>query len=164
MPKSENAKSRKLTQYHFTQWPDLGVPEDYNLFLEFMRDVQKASKNSSSRILVHCSQKVEFSGGTVGSLLQSSVIEQREASASASSYKVVVKALPQRHMCGNMEMLSVKIHSLHSLLDVSTFGLFIVGTFDPEVDSHSDISTFSFQPLQGVSSSDETPRMKHPQE
>ncbi|KAI1693170.1 protein-tyrosine phosphatase domain-containing protein [Ditylenchus destructor] len=35
-------KTHKLIQYHFTQWPDLGVPGDYNMFLEFMKDVQKA--------------------------------------------------------------------------------------------------------------------------
>ncbi|KAI1694208.1 protein-tyrosine phosphatase domain-containing protein [Ditylenchus destructor] len=76
---TENAKTRKLTQYHFTQWPDLGVPKDYTMFLQFMRDVKKASKNSSSRTLVHCSQGT---GRTGTFLMAYTILHRMEANLS----------------------------------------------------------------------------------
>ena len=52
-------KSLAVTQYHFTSWPDHGVPKFATSLISFIRRVQKAhNKDDSVPLLVHCSAGV----------------------------------------------------------------------------------------------------------
>ena len=52
----------KVTQYHFTAWPDHDVPQLYNTLLEFIHLVKTRVKKDKFPILVHCSAGVGRSG------------------------------------------------------------------------------------------------------
>ena len=49
---SENP--RMITQYHFTSWPDHGVPEYGSPILAFHRRIRQEYKPSKGPIVVHC--------------------------------------------------------------------------------------------------------------
>lgn len=52
---------RIVTQFHFTVWPDHGVPEHPTSLLQFVRRVMAASSDKRA-ILVHCSAGVGRTG------------------------------------------------------------------------------------------------------
>ena len=53
----ENCQSYHLiTQYHFTSWPDHGVPEFAAPFLAFYQRIKQEHKPSQGPLLVHCRQ------------------------------------------------------------------------------------------------------------
>ena len=55
-------KNNKLTQFHYTAWPDHDVPQLYNNLLSFTEMVKKHKKHEISPLLVHCSAGVGRSG------------------------------------------------------------------------------------------------------
>ena len=59
-------KSNKLTQFHYTAWPDHDVPQLYNNLLSFTEMVKKRKKIEISPLLVHCSTGVGRSGTFIG--------------------------------------------------------------------------------------------------
>ena len=50
----EGGSSRKVTQYHFTSWPDHGVPEYAGPILNYLRRIKAQHKPNKGPILVHC--------------------------------------------------------------------------------------------------------------
>ena len=53
----------KVSQYHFTSWPDHGVPKFATTLLSFIRRVQKEhQKDLGVPLLVHCSAGVGRTG------------------------------------------------------------------------------------------------------
>ena len=46
-----------VKQYHFTAWPDHGVPSDYEELLSFVRVSREAAKKNEHNgpLVVHCS-------------------------------------------------------------------------------------------------------------
>eukprot|EP00731_Ephydatia_muelleri_P019059 Em0011g1099a len=67
--------ARKVTQFHFTGWPDHGVPEYATSLLAFHRKVKSQHDGSKGPILVHCSAGV----GRTGTLIAiDTVLEQIE--------------------------------------------------------------------------------------
>ena len=59
----EGHKTEKIvTQYHFTVWPDHGVPDYPTSLLLFVRRVTAANYDSASPIIVHCSAGVGRTG------------------------------------------------------------------------------------------------------
>ena len=57
------AEQLKVTQYHFTSWPDHGVPKFATSLISFIRRVQKGhNKDSNRELLVHCSAGVGRTG------------------------------------------------------------------------------------------------------
>ena len=65
---------REVRQYHFTSWPDFGVPRHSTPLLYFLRRIRNAHHYSNERpILVHCSAGV----GRTGSLITIDVELQR---------------------------------------------------------------------------------------
>ena len=53
---------RIITQFHFTVWPDHGVPEHPTSLLQFVRRVMAAGNPDSGPTLVHCSAGVGRTG------------------------------------------------------------------------------------------------------
>ena len=45
---------RNLVQYHFTSWPDFGVPKSPSGMLKFMRKIKHGSPTGYGAIVVHC--------------------------------------------------------------------------------------------------------------
>lgn len=50
---SQTSETRKVIQYHFTGWPDHGIPDTMEL-VEFHRIVMNMDSPQSGPLLVHC--------------------------------------------------------------------------------------------------------------
>lgn len=55
-------ETRTITQFHYLNWPDGGVPDNVKNLLQFRRKVHKSYRNLKSPILVHCSDGAGRSG------------------------------------------------------------------------------------------------------
>ena len=50
-----------MTQYHFTLWPDHGVPEYAGPILNYLRRIKAQCKQNKGPILVHCRYAIFYS-------------------------------------------------------------------------------------------------------
>jgi len=48
------AETRTVTQFHYVNWPDHGVPSTTKTLMEFRRKVNKSYRGKGSPIIVHC--------------------------------------------------------------------------------------------------------------
>ncbi|XP_076063804.1 receptor-type tyrosine-protein phosphatase H-like isoform X2 [Oratosquilla oratoria] len=56
-------ENRTVKQYHFTAWPDFGVPDQEDMILEFVFHVRNSWRSKDSKhLLVHCSAGVGRTG------------------------------------------------------------------------------------------------------
>ncbi|EDQ90184.1 uncharacterized protein MONBRDRAFT_2986, partial [Monosiga brevicollis MX1] len=55
---------RRITQFHYTDWPDQGVPASPHSFVQFVRTVMTSQQRAqaSPPLLVHCSAGVGRTG------------------------------------------------------------------------------------------------------
>ncbi|XP_061189998.1 receptor-type tyrosine-protein phosphatase alpha-like [Saccostrea echinata] len=60
--KNPNEVIKKLTQFHFTSWPDCGVPSDVNSLLCFRDFVKNDRPDADGPIIVHCSAGIGRTG------------------------------------------------------------------------------------------------------
>ena len=83
-----------LTQYHFTSWPDHGVPKFATSLISFIRRVQKAhNKDSGIPLLVHCSAGVGRTGTFV---LLDSMLERIQEENTVNVYEFLVSLRKRR--------------------------------------------------------------------
>ncbi|KAK3880674.1 hypothetical protein Pcinc_014832 [Petrolisthes cinctipes] len=59
-------KIRLVKQYHFTSWPDFGVPSHEHNLLHFLKEVRDTMTYTGKHIVVHCSAGVGRSGTFIG--------------------------------------------------------------------------------------------------
>ncbi|KAI6660283.1 Receptor-type tyrosine-protein phosphatase delta [Oopsacas minuta] len=55
-------QQKRLTQWHYTSWPDMGVPENGTSLLKFVQKVHQAHPRDSGPMIVHCSAGVGRTG------------------------------------------------------------------------------------------------------
>lgn len=60
----ESSESREVLQFHYTTWPDFGVPTSPVAFLEFLKKVRSSGALDSELgpAIVHCSAGIGRSG------------------------------------------------------------------------------------------------------
>ncbi|XP_071851994.1 uncharacterized protein [Apostichopus japonicus] len=58
----QDEEQRTITQYHFTTWPDMGVPSEPTALISLVRKVKVQNKGKKTPILVHCSAGVGRTG------------------------------------------------------------------------------------------------------
>ncbi|GAU97982.1 hypothetical protein RvY_09192 [Ramazzottius varieornatus] len=58
----DDEPARSVRQFHFTAWPDFGVPERLQTFIKFIRFFRERVPLNSQPIVVHCSAGVGRSG------------------------------------------------------------------------------------------------------
>lgn len=60
----DSGETREIIQFHYTTWPDFGVPSSPTAFLEFLRKVREAGvlEQDVGPAIVHCSAGIGRSG------------------------------------------------------------------------------------------------------
>ena len=97
-----------MTQYHFTSWPDHGVPKFTTSLVSFVRRVQKAhNKDGGVPLLVHCSAGV---GRTGTFILLDSMLEKMREDNSLNVYECLVNLRKRRVL---MVQTLVLLHKTH---------------------------------------------------
>ena len=77
----------KVSQHHFTSWPDHGVPKFATSLLSFIRRVQKEhNKDMGVPLLVHCSAGV---GRTGTFITLDAMLERIKSEQSVNVYEFV---------------------------------------------------------------------------
>ncbi|XP_060588800.1 receptor-type tyrosine-protein phosphatase kappa-like [Ruditapes philippinarum] len=58
----QGSESRKVTQYHYTAWPDRSVPDNVASLIEFRNKVEQSKSNDACPMVVHCSAGIGRTG------------------------------------------------------------------------------------------------------
>ena len=102
-----DAEPLKVTQYHFTSWPDHGVPKFATSLTAFIRRVQKGhNKNDGYPLVVHCSAGV---GRTGTFILLDSMLERMKAADTVNVYEFLHNMRTKRVL---MVQTQVSYHTL----------------------------------------------------
>nr|CAB3266741.1 sushi, von Willebrand factor type A, EGF and pentraxin domain-containing protein 1-like [Phallusia mammillata] len=119
---------RNLMHYHFTSWPDFGVPKSPSGMLKFMRKIKHGSPTGYGAIVVHCSAGVGRTGtficidAMVDMMLRESKIDvygfvsqmrsQRpEMVQTEQQYIFIYNALLEHHLYGDTEIEATEVNS-----------------------------------------------------
>ena len=87
-------KALKVTQFHYTAWPDHGVPENAMSLVSFIRCVRKQFPVSFDHpLLVHCSAGI---GRTGTFITLDMMMQQMNAKATLSVHQCVRNLRTQR--------------------------------------------------------------------
>eukprot|EP00731_Ephydatia_muelleri_P025777 Em0017g860a len=146
----------QVTHFHYTAWPDHGVPQFATSLLSFVRRVQKAhDKGKGIPLLVHCSAGV----GRTGTFIALDTLLDRMRSETSISVFEVVKDMRRRRVL--MVQTQDQYVFIHDALDeYITCGDTGISTMNGFLEQFSLLDMVSRKPSPGECSDGEQPYNK----
>ena len=113
----------KVTQYHFTGWPDHGVPQNGVTLINFIRRVRTSHPYSDSRpLLVHCSAGV---GRTGAFIVLDSMLQRMQGEQNLNIYEFLKQLRTQRVLMVQTQVLQKHgISCMHTCINKNVQQLF----------------------------------------
>ncbi|XP_035698656.1 receptor-type tyrosine-protein phosphatase alpha-like [Branchiostoma floridae] len=130
----DESPSRTVTQFHFTSWPDFGVPQSPLGMMKFIRRVKTGNPPGRGPIVVHCSAGV----GRTGTFIAIEAMQEMMAAEgrvdvhgfigqmrhnrhsmvqTVDQYEFIYRALLEQHLYGDTEVEVANIHRhMHKLM------------------------------------------------
>ena len=97
-----DAPSLRVTHYHFTVWPDHGVPADKTCMIQFIKRVRNSHPYKGPPVVVHCSAGVGRSGTFI---VLDSMLERMKCERSLNVYEFVCEMRKKRVLMVQTEVL-----------------------------------------------------------
>ncbi|XP_077981239.1 receptor-type tyrosine-protein phosphatase epsilon-like isoform X1 [Glandiceps talaboti] len=123
--KVDQTKVREIKQFHFTVWPDMGVPQYPSAVLSFLRRIRAYNPSNAGPLVVHCSAGV----GRTGTFITiDSMLEMAEAEGKIDIFNFVYQARQDR--MNFVQTLDQYEFTYTAVLEATVFGNMEIPTAD----------------------------------